>query len=50
MMMTEKILEFDQIKNKLLLFACTQGAKERILNLEPSLYEAQVEASMEEEL
>ncbi|MBS6194301.1 MAG: DNA mismatch repair protein MutS [Clostridiales bacterium] len=45
-MNTEKILEFDQIKQKLADLACTKKAKEEIFDLSPYLSQVEVEAGL----
>ena len=42
---TEKILEFDRIKEKLAELACTEKARQQIQELKPSLSELEVKAS-----
>ena len=39
---TEKILEFDRIKEKLAELACTEKARQQIQELKPSLSELEV--------
>ena len=45
---TEKILEFDRIKEKLAELACTEKARQQIQELKPSLSELEVKASQRE--
>ena len=45
---TEKILEFDRIKEKLAELACTDKARQQIQELKPSLSELEVKASQRE--
>lgn len=47
-MASPRMLEFDQIIDKLLENACTLAAKERIKNLEPILSESEVRAQLRE--
>ena len=44
----DNMLEFDQIKNKLARYACTEAAKEEIRKMEPILVETELRARIRE--